>query len=411
VVISSDERVVITGMGAVTPAGCSLEQLWDGLCTGTSTAAPITRFDVSAHRVRFGCTVRGFDETTVLSTKEARRLDPFARYALTAAIAAFEDAGGPVPDPTRAAVLAGNIVGGRMTSDTEARNYWEQGPGKVNPLMPLMTMPNTAPAVIAIRLGWRGPALALSTACASGTDAIGQAAQLLRSGRVDVVLAGGCEAAITPVALAGFANLGAVSGRNDEPQRASRPFDTDRDGFVIGEGAGFVVLERQADAEARGATPYAAVTGYGSTSDAFHLAMPPADGAGAVECMTLALADASLRPADIAHVNAHGTSTPYNDRAEAAALETVFGPSGPPVTATKGAIGHLIGAAGAVELIATVLALRHGTVPPTANHEETDPDMKIDVVAGRPRPVPPGPALSNSFGFGGHNACLVVEPA
>jgi 3-oxoacyl-[acyl-carrier-protein] synthase II len=398
-------------MGAVTPAGCSPERLWDLLCTGASAAAPITAFDVSRHRVQFGCSVPGLDDACVLDRKEARRLDPFAQYALTAAISAYHDAGSPQPDPTRAAVLSGNIVGGRVTSDNEARNYWQQGPAKVHPLMPLMTMPNTAPALIAIRLGWRGPAIAISTACASGTDAIGQAVQLLRAGRMDVVLAGGAEAAITPVALAGFTNLNAVSSRNDDPGRASRPFDVDRDGFVIGEGAGFVVLEREADARARGATPYAAVVGYGATADAFHLSMPPEDGAGAVECMSAALRDAGLQPADIAHVNAHGTSTPYNDRAEAAALQTVFGPDGPPVTSTKGAIGHLIGAAGAVELIATVLANRHGLVPPTANHEETDPDMKIDVVHGRPRPVTPGPALSNSFGFGGHNACLVVGPA
>jgi len=411
-VISRDnDRVVITGMGAVTPAGCSIERLWDLLCSGKSAAAPITAFDVSRHRVQFGCAVPGLDDACVLDRKEARRLDPFAQYALTAAINAYDDAGAPGPDPTRAAILSGNIVGGRVTSDNEARNYWEQGPGKVHPLMPLMTMPNTAPALIAIRLGWRGPAIAISTACASGTDAIGQAVQLLRAHRMDIVLAGGCEAAITPVALAGFTNLNAVSSRNDDPGRASRPFDVDRDGFVLGEGAGFVVLEREADADARGATPYAAITGYGATADAFHLSMPPEDGAGAVECMSAALRDAGLRPSDIGHVNAHGTSTPYNDRAEAAALQTVFGPSGPPVTSTKGAIGHLIGAAGAVELIATVLALRNGVVPPTANHEETDPDMKIDVVHGRPRPVPPGPALSNSFGFGGHNACLVVEPA
>ncbi|HEY3144517.1 MAG TPA: beta-ketoacyl-[acyl-carrier-protein] synthase family protein [Acidimicrobiales bacterium] len=406
----ASDPVVITGMGVVTPTGCSLDELWDGLCAGESMAAPITRFDVDRHRVQFACTVRGLEDCNYLTDKEARRLDPFAQYAVTAAMAAYEDAGSPTPDPIRAAILSGNIVGGRMTSDTEARNYVEKGPGKVHPLMPLQTMPNTAPALIAIRLGWRGPAMAISTACASGTDAIGQAVLMLRDHRADMVLAGGCEAAVTPVALAGFTNLNAVSSRNDDPKRASRPFDADRDGFVLGEGAGYVVLERRADAEARGATPYAAVTGYAATADAFHLAMPPEDGAGAVECMSAALADAGLDPSDIAHVNAHGTSTPYNDRAEASALEKVFGPSGPPVTSTKGAIGHLIGAAGAVELIATVLALRHGVVPPTANHERTDPDMKIDVVHGAPRSVRPGPALSNSFGFGGHNACLVVEP-
>lgn len=406
----ADDQVVITGMGVVTPAGCSLDELWAGLCAGESTAAPLTRFDVSQHRIRFGCTVRGLEDCGFLSGKEARRLDPFAQYGVTAALAAYQDAGSPTPDPTRAAIVAGNIVGGRLTSDTEARNYVESGPSKVHPLMPLMTMPNTAAALIAIRLGWRGPALTIATACASGADAIGHAVQLLRGGRSDIVLAGGCESAVTPVALAGFTNLNAVSARNDDPKRASRPFDVDRDGFVLGEGGGFVVLERLDDARARGATPYAAVTGYAATADAHHLAMPPEDGAGAVECMSAALADAGLDPSDIVHVNAHGTSTPYNDRAEALALEAVFGPNGPPVTSTKGAIGHLIGAAGAVELIATVLAIGHGMVPPTANHVQTEPDMKIDVVHGEPRSIPPGPALSNSFGFGGHNACLVVAP-
>jgi 3-oxoacyl-[acyl-carrier-protein] synthase II len=404
------DQIVVTGMGVVTPAGSSVDELWAALCRAESMAAPITSFDVEGHRVRFACSVRGLEDHSVLSPKEARRLDPFSRYALTAAVAAFQDAGSPEPDPTRAAIVAGNIVGGRMTSDNEARNYVERGPTKVNPLMPLMTMPNTAPALVAIRLGWRGPALAISTACASGADAIGYAAELLKSGRVDVALAGGCEAPITPVALAGFTNLNAVSTRDDDPTRASRPFDVGRDGFVLGEGAGFVVLERRADAEARGATPYAAISGYAATADAHHLAMPPEDGAGAAECMTAALADAGLEPADITHVNAHGTSTPYNDRAEATAIETVFGPDGPPVTAPKGVLGHLIGAAGAVELIATVLAVRHGVVPPTANHEQTDPSMKIDVVHGEPRPIPSGPAVSNSFGFGGHNACLVVSP-
>ena len=402
--------VVITGMGLVTPAGCTLDGFWAQLCTGRSTAAPLAHLDLSRHRVRFGCQVRGLDGTGPVTPKEARRMDPFARYGVTAALDAYSDAGSPAPDPSRAAIVVGNAVGGRLTSDEESRNYVELGPHRVNPLMPIMTMPNAAAALIAMRLGWQGPALSIATTCASGTDAIGQAMLLLLTHRADMVLAGGCESTLTPVTLAGFGNLNAVSTRNDAPERASRPFDVDRDGFVMGEGAGFVVLERLDDARARGATPYAAVTGYAATADAHHLAMPLEDGSGAVAAMSAAITDAGLEPSDIVHVNAHGTSTPHNDRAEATALHTLFGADGPPVTSTKGAIGHLIGAAGAVELIATVLAMRDAVVPPTANHEQLEPGMEIDVVHGAPRVIASGPALSNSFGFGGHNACLVVAP-
>jgi 3-oxoacyl-[acyl-carrier-protein] synthase II len=406
----AEEPIAITGMGVVSPVGCSLDEFWSGVRTGESAAAPIDQFDLSRHRVRFGCRVRGFTGCDFLSSKEARRLDPFATYGVAAAWSAYEDAGSPRPDPTRAAVVTGNAVGGRLTSDNETRNYVELGPPRVHPLMPLMTMPNAVAALVAIQLRWRGPALSIATVCASGGDAVGSAVQLLRSERADVVLAGGCESTLTPVTLAAFANLNALSTRNDDPARASRPFDVDRDGFVMGEGAGFLVLERLEDARSRGARVYAAVAGYAATADAYHLAMPPEDGAGAAECMKAAIADAGLAPDEIVHVNAHGTSTPYNDRAEASALRAVFGGAVPPVTATKGVIGHLIGAAGAVELIATVLAMRSGSVPPTANHERTDPDMDIDVVHGSPRDIPAGPALSNSFGFGGHNACLVVTP-
>jgi 3-oxoacyl-[acyl-carrier-protein] synthase II len=406
----AEEPIVITGMGVVSPVGCTLDEFWSGVHGGESAAAPIEEFDLSRHRVRFGCRVRGFGGCDFLSSKEARRLDPFATYGVAAAWAAYEDAGSPRPDPARAAVVTGNAVGGRLTSDNETRNYVELGPPRVHPLMPLMTMPNAVAALVAIQLRWRGPALSIATVCASGGDAVGSAVQLLRTDRADVVLAGGCESTLTPVTLAAFANLNALSTRNDDPTRASRPFDVDRDGFVMGEGAGFVVLERLADARARGARIYAAVAGYAATADAHHLAMPPEDGAGAAECMAAAIADAGLVPDDIVHVNAHGTSTPYNDRAEATALRTVFGERIPPVTATKGVIGHLIGAAGAVELIAAVLAMRSGSVPPTANHDRTDPDLDIDVVHGSPRAIPAGPALSNSFGFGGHNACLVVMP-
>ena len=407
----STSPVVITGMGVVTPAGCSLDQFWSTLRSGRSTAARIAGMDLSKHKVHIGCRVSGFDEVGLLSPKEARRLDPFARYGVTAALAAYADAGSPKPDTSRAAIIIGNAVGGRRTSDDESRNYYEGGPSKVNPLMPLINMPNAAAAVLSMKVGWHGPALTIASTCASGADSIGYAKMLLQSGQVDVVLAGGCESIMTEVTLAAFGNLNAVTTtRNDTPEIASRPFDVDRDGFVMGEGAGFVVLERAEDARARGARQYAEIAGYAATADAYHLSMPLDDGFGAVTAMQNAIASAGLTTSDIVHVNAHGTSTPHNDRAEAVALHKVFGPDGPPVTSSKGVIGHLIGAAGSVELIATVMAMREAVVPPTANHERLEPGMQIDVVHGEPRKVAAGPALSNSFGFGGHNACLVVTP-
>ncbi|HVK25576.1 MAG TPA: beta-ketoacyl-[acyl-carrier-protein] synthase family protein [Actinokineospora sp.] len=407
--MASSPDVVVTGMGVVTPAGCDLDTFWSALLAGRSTAATLDHFDLDGHGVRFGCRVSGLDAAGHVTAKEARRMDPFARFGVVAALSAHQHAGAPVIDPARTAIVVGTAVGGRWTSDEESRNYYLGGPKRVNPLMPLVTMPNSAAALIAMRLGWHGPALTISTTCASGVDAVGHAVAMVRSGQVDIAIAGGCESTLTPVSLAGFANLNAMSSRNESPELASRPFDVDRDGFVMGEGAGFVVIERRADAVARGATVHAEILGYAATSDAHHLAMPLPDGAGAVAAMSSAIAAAGLTPADITHVNAHGTSTPHNDRAEATALSKVFGET-PPVTATKGVTGHLIGAAGTVELIATILATAAGTVPPTANHDRIEPGMNIDLVHGRPRPVVPGPALSNSFGFGGHNACLVVAP-
>jgi 3-oxoacyl-[acyl-carrier-protein] synthase II len=403
--------VVITGMGVVTPAGSTLDEFWSVLRTGRSTAAELTHLDLSRHKVRIGCRARGYNELGLIAPKEARRLDPFAQYGVTAALAAYADAGSPKPDTSRAAIVIGNAVGGRRTSDDESRNFFEGGPNKVNPLMPLINMPNAAAAVLSMKLGWHGPALTIASTCASGADSIGYATMLLQSGQVDVVIAGGAESIMTEVTLAAFGNLNAVTtSRNDTPEIASRPFDKDRDGFVMGEGAGFVVLERAEDAVARGAKQYAQIAGYAATADAFHLAMPLDDGSGAASAMQGAIASAGLTPSDIVHINAHGTSTPHNDRAEAVALHKVFGSDGPPVTSSKGVIGHLIGAAGSVELVATVMAMRESVVPPTANHEQLEPGMQIDVVHGEPRKVASGPALSNSFGFGGHNACLVVTP-
>ncbi|MDS1272469.1 beta-ketoacyl-[acyl-carrier-protein] synthase family protein [Lipingzhangella sp. LS1_29] len=409
---SSRDSVVITGWGVVTPAGCTPKSLWDQLYSGRSTAAPLANLDPSGNRPSFGCPVRGLEETDVgVSAKEARRTDPFARYGVTAALGAHRDAAYPETDPDRTAIVIGNAVGGRHTSDHESRQFTETGPHRVNPLMPLMTMPNAAAARIAMLLGWHGPAVTIATTCSSGADAVGHAMLLLQTHRADVVIAGGCEATLTPVTLAGFRNLNATSTRYDEPERASRPFDATRDGFVMGEGAGCVVLERHSDAMARGAVPYAEVAGYAATSDAHHLSMPAPGGAGAAAAMAAAIRDAELTPEDIVHVNAHGTSTPHNDRAEAAALGAVFGADPPPVTAPKGVLGHLIGAAGTVELVATVQAMWRCEVPPTANHDRLEPGLDIDVVHGQARAVSSGAALTNSFGFGGHNSALVVRPA
>ncbi|MFJ8623332.1 beta-ketoacyl-[acyl-carrier-protein] synthase family protein [Kitasatospora sp. NPDC093550] len=403
--------IAVTGLGVVSPAGHTVDALWRTVASGRSTATALTDPALARHRVRLGCRVAALPEDGPLPAKDARRLDPFAHYGTLAALAAHQDAGRPEPGPGRAAIVVGTAVGGRTTSDRESALYTEHGPLRVSPLMPLVTMPNAAASQIAIRLAWSGPALTIATTCASSADAIGHGALLLESGRADVVIAGGCEATLTPVTLAAFGNLGAHSLRNDDPAAASRPFDTDRDGFVMGEGAGFLVLERLEDAAARGRTPYALLAGYGSSADAYHLSNPRPDGAGAVAAMRAALADAGLGPGDIAHVNAHGTSTVHNDRAEAAALRTVFGPHGVPVTSTKGAIGHLIGAAGAVELITAIEAMNTRTVPPTANHEKTEEGLDLDVVHTAARPIRSGAALSNSFGFGGHNATLVVTPA
>jgi 3-oxoacyl-[acyl-carrier-protein] synthase II len=404
-------EVVVTGMGVVSPAGCDLDELWRQLCAGRSTAQALDDVDHVAAGRYIGCRVRNFDPTSVpVAAKVMRRLDPFAQFGLAAAMKAHCHAGSPRPEAARGAVIVGNAVGGRTTSDRESLHFARKGASRVNPLMPIMTMANAAAAQICIELGWRGPSWSIATTCASSADAIGHAAHLLAAGGADVVLAGGCEATLSPVTLAAFSNLSALSTRLDNPAAASRPFDLERDGFVMGEGAAFLVLERRPDAIARGVTPLARITGYGSTSDAHHLTMPSADGTGAIEAMEAAISSAGLLSSEIVHVNAHGTSTPLNDRTEAFALRKVLATSLVPVTATKGVVGHLIGAAGALEVVATVLALRHRLVPPTANHDHADPEIELDVVHGTPRPILDGPALTNSFGFGGHNASLVVEP-
>ena len=402
-------RVAVTGLGVKSPAGNDVASFWETVLAGRSMAANIDRFDTSDLPVRFACEVKDFDAVEYLGPKEVRRVDRNAQLGFAAGIDAFRDAGDTGADPARCAVVAGVGIGGLATLEDQEKVLIERGPTRVTPFLVPMMMPNATPAIVAMELGWTGPNICIATACAAGTHALGEGARLIRDGTSDVVLAGGAEAVVTPIAIAAFARMGALSGRHDDPASASRPFDVDRDGFVMGEGAAFLVLERLDRALARGARIYGEVLGYGRNADAYHITAPSPGGSGATACMQLALEDAGLSPSAIGHVNAHGTSTPLNDASEAEAINKVFDGSPPPVTSTKGVTGHLIAAAGAVEAVASILAVRDGMAPPTANHQQVDAEMGIDVIAGSPRKLS-GPVLSNSFGFGGHNATLVVGP-
>ena len=402
-------RVAITGLGVKTPAGNDLDTFWSTLASGRSCAAAISRFDASALPVRIACEVRDFDPTAYLGPKEARRVDRVTQLGFAAAADALADAGELGNDPARSAVIVGTGVGGLITLEEQISVYLTKGAARVSPFLVPMMMANATAGTIAMQFGWTGPNECIATACAASANAIGEAARLIRDGTVDVVMTGGAESAMTPTSISAFARMTALSTRNDDPEHASRPFDADRDGFVMGEGAAALVLERWDRAVARGARIYAEVTGYGRNSDAFHITAPSPGGEGAAACMQLALADAGLEPSAIGHVNAHGTSTPLNDAAEAEALRKVFGDA-PPVTSTKGVTGHLIGAAGATEAIASVLSMHHRTLLPTANLERLGDDIALDVVHGGTREFTPAPVLSNSFGFGGHNASLVFSP-
>jgi 3-oxoacyl-[acyl-carrier-protein] synthase II len=404
-------RVAITGLGVKTPAGNDLATFWTTLASGQSTAAEITRIDPSPLPVRFGCEVRDFDPVDYLGAKESRRVDRVTQLGFAAAADALDDAGAADADPARSAVIIGTGIGGLITLEEQAGVYLEKGAARVSPFLVPMMMANATAGTIAMRFGWTGPNLCIATACAASAHAIGEAARLIREGTADIVMTGGTESSMTPTAISAFSRMTALSTRNDEPARASRPFDADRDGFVMAEGAGALVLEPWDRAVARGAHIYGEVVGYGRNADAYHITAPSPGGEGAAACMQLALDDAGLDPSAIGHVNAHGTSTPLNDAAEAEAIRKVFGDTPPPVTSTKGVTGHMIGAAGAAEAIACLLALQNGVVPPTANLERLGDDIALDVVSGSPRALAPKPALSNSFGFGGHNATLILAPA
>jgi len=420
--------VAITGLGVKTPAGQTVDDMWETLVAARPAAGPITLYDASDHSVGFACEVRDFDAVPYVGPKEVRRTDRTALLGLAAATDAVADAcatsdaadgssrapddpagaGDLGADPLRCAVVGGSGIGGIRTLEDQVIGYAEKGPSRVGPFLVPMMMPNATAALVGIRHGFTGPNLAIATACATGAHAIGEGARMVRDGTADVVVCGGAEACVSPVAMAAFARMGALS-KHADPAAASRPFDDDRDGFVMGEGAAFVVLEPYDRAVARGARIYGAVLGYGLTCDAYHITAPLEDGAGAVAAIEMALGDAGLAPGAIGHVNAHGTSTPHNDAAEAAAIAKVFGPGALPVTSIKGVTGHLIGAAGAVEAVVALLSTARGLVPPTANHRHTD--LPVDVVTGEPRSIEPGPAVSTSFAFGGHNAALVLGPA
>ena len=402
-------RVVVTGMGVKSPAGNDIDTFWKTLVAAERTAAgPIERVDVSDWPVAFACEVKDFDPEAYVDAREVRRTDRVALLGIAAAADAIKQAGAIGVDPARIGVVAGTGVGGLETQEREEIVVYEKGKTRVSPFLVPMMMTNATAAMISMTYGFRGPNLCVATACAAGTNAIGEAAHIIRYGGADAIIAGGSEAAITAVGMAAFARMGALSTRRDDPSSASRPFDASRDGFVMGEGAGFLVLETYDNAVARGATILGEVFGYGRNADAHHITAPSPDGAGAINCMELAIADAGLAPDAIGHVNAHGTSTPLNDAAESAAINKVFNGAPPPVVSTKGVTGHCIGAAGAIEAIATLLASTSGTIPPTANHTERGEGIDIDVVHGAARATTPAPGLSNSFGFGGHNASTVA---
>ncbi|GAA2819720.1 beta-ketoacyl-[acyl-carrier-protein] synthase family protein [Nonomuraea rubra] len=406
---ASRVRVAVTGLGVRTPAGAQPKELWNALLAGRSTARPITSFDTGGLGVGFACQVTDLDVSAYLTPKQASRLDRMAQLALCAATDALADAGAPRTPPHRRAVVTGSGFGGRMTDESGMLTGRHPGRGNPGPLHVPMIMHNSAAAAISIQHRVQGPSLGVETACASGSHAIGEAARLLRDGSADLVIAGGAEACVTPSVLLAFHRCQALSERNDAPERASRPFDRDRDGFVLAEGAAFLVLENLDHALRRDARIHAELVGYAATSDAHHLTAPPPRGEGAARCMRAALADARLAPEEITHVNAHGTGTPLNDVAEAQAINEAFGATRVPVTSIKGVTGHAIAAAGAIEAVAAVLSLNERAIPPTANLDHLDPRCDLDVV-GRVRPMPPGPVMSNSFGFGGHNATLIFSP-
>ena len=406
-------RVVVTGVGMITPLGVTTDESWVGLMGGRPGIRKITQFDASAFPTQIAGEVVGFNAEDYIEPKEVKKMDRFIHFALAATTMALKDSGLAITGEhaERTGVIVGSGMGGLHAIEHYHSVYLEKGPKRISPFFIPMLIVNLASGQISIRFGAKGPNSAVSTACATGSHAIGDAFKIIQRGDADVMIAGGTEAVITPLGIGGFNAMKTLSTRNHEPERASRPFDVDRDGFVMGEGAGIVILETIESAIERGARIYAEMAGYGMTADAFHITSPAPGGEGAVRCMKYALADAGVHPSDIQYINAHGTSTKYGDELETSAIKTLFGEHAYKlcVSSTKSMIGHLLGAAGGVEAVITVLSIYHDSVPPTINLDNPDPECDLDYVPHTSRRMSVDCALTNSFGFGGTNACLVLK--
>jgi len=407
----SRRRVVVTGLGALAPNGNDLDSFWDALVNGRSGIGPITKFDASEHRAQIAGEIKGFDAEAVLDRKDVRRNDPFTHYAIYVANQATEHGGLDMEavDAERVGVIWGSGIGGIQTHEEQHTILMDKGPKRVSPFYVPMMISDMAAGMISMVLGAKGPNYATVSACSSAAHALGEAARKIQYAEADVMVAGGSEAACTPISVAGFASAKALSTRNDEPERASRPFDAERDGFVLGEGAGAVILEELEHARARGAVIYGEFKGLGFTADAYHQTAMAPEAEGGTRAMRIALQDAGLDPADVGYVNAHGTSTPMGDSQETTAIKTVFAGHTDrlAVSSTKSMTGHLLGAAGAIESIACIMALKHGVLPPTINYENPDPECDLDCVPNEARQAGVENVLNNSFGFGGHNVALV----
>ncbi len=406
------KRIVITGLGCLSPLGNNVPDTWAAVLAGKSGGGPITLFDASTQKSRVAAEVKGFDGNAQFGVREARRMDRFTQMALASAFEALADSGLQITDENRLRIgaIVGSGIGGSTTFFEQAVEYVKKGADRVSPFLVPMIIPDSAGGIIAIQMKIQGPNWAVSTACATGANAIGEAAEVIRRGQADVMFAGGSESSINPLAVAGLANMTALTNNNDDPLHASRPFDLNRDGFLMGEGAAVMVLESLEHAQARGAKIYGEVLGYGSTNDAFHISAPSENGRGAADCMRMALDDAGLQPEQIQYINAHGTSTPLNDKSETAAIKTAFGEKAYdiPVSSTKSMTGHMIGAAGSIEAMFCILGMRDGMLPPTINYETPDPLCDLDVVPNQARKADYSISMSNSFGFGGHNATLIL---
>ena len=408
-----NQRVVITGLGCISPLGNDVTTTWQNLLDKQSGVESITRYDTTDYVCKIAAEVKEFDGSSLFGAREARRMDRGTQFSLAAAQQAIQEAELEITDANRDRIGAviGTAIGGIETLSDQFQNFTERGPSRVSPFLVPMMLPDTPGGNIAINMGIRGTNFCVVTACATGTNSIGEASEIIQRGQVDVMLAGGCEAAIVPLAMAGLSKMGAMSTYDGDPTRASRPFNLDRSGFVMGEGAAVLVLESLEHAQSRGAPILAELVGYGSTNDAFHISAPAENGSGSALCMRLALDNANIEPEDIDYINAHGTGTPLNDKSETAAIKTVFGEHAYqiPVSSTKSMTGHLLGAAGAIEALFAVKAIQDSIMPPTINYEVPDPECDLDYIPNEPRQKQVDYVMSNSFGFGGHNATIILK--